>query len=29
MSSVWAGFLGIFLLAAFLIRQHCDRKRLA
>lgn len=29
MSSVWAGFLGIFLLAFFLVRQHCDRKRLA
>lgn len=29
MSSVWAGLLGIFLLAFFLIRQQCDRKRLA
>lgn len=29
MSSAWAGFLGIFLLAFFLVRQHCDRKRLA
>jgi hypothetical protein len=29
MSSVWAGFFGIFLLAVFLVRQHCDGKRLA
>lgn len=29
MSSVWAGFLRIFLLAFLLVRQHCDRKRLA
>jgi hypothetical protein len=29
MSSVWAGSLGILLLAFFLVRQHCDHKRLA
>jgi hypothetical protein len=29
MSSVWAGFLGVFWLPFVLVRQHCDRKRLA